>query len=206
MKTRLFLTFLGVAACMAATAQASVIGSWSMEIASGSLDRWVLTLTPTAGETMAGFDISVSDTQLRDAFNNNGLGVPFSTSGNKGSFTIFLLHQTHSSGAVQDLVVTGGWVDDDNIKANLAVTADPGAYAAGFSSALALLEVVVPTGTIVSPMTELSVTSESYPTEPAHYFLPSGAPGNIIMPEPSTLLLLAAGLFGVFCYAWRKRK
>ena len=27
-----------------------------------------------------------------------------------------------------------------------------------------------------------------------------------VVPEPSTLVLLAAGLLGLACYAWRKRK
>ncbi len=29
---------------------------------------------------------------------------------------------------------------------------------------------------------------------------------RVVVPEPSTTVLLACGLFGLLCYAWRKRK
>jgi hypothetical protein len=35
---------------------------------------------------------------------------------------------------------------------------------------------------------------------------PPGGAGVSIVPEPGTLALLAAGLLGLLCYAWRKRK
>jgi len=32
------------------------------------------------------------------------------------------------------------------------------------------------------------------------------AAGFTVVPEPSTLVLLAAGLLGLLCYAWRRRR
>jgi hypothetical protein len=29
---------------------------------------------------------------------------------------------------------------------------------------------------------------------------------NVIVPEPGTIVLLAAGLLGLVCYAWRRRR
>jgi len=50
----------------------------------------------------------------------------------------------------------------------------------------------------ISPFTNSALTD----TQVANHY----AVGSALAPEPSTLALLAAGLAGLLCYAWRKRR
>ena len=196
MKINRLLVFLCVVAGMTAVARADLIGtgSWSKE-AAGAYDRWVLTVTPAPGDIMSGFDIRI----VNSLGNLNNNGNAFSSDGNKGVYTNFLLHQNHNDGDITDLVTNGPFVSSTSLKSNFGVTTNTGAsYAAGFSSTLELAELVVPTGTITSPETQFTVTSQSYTSQPARYFLADSTPRNIVIgsaiPEPSTLSLVGRGL------------
>jgi hypothetical protein len=43
-------------------------------------------------------------------------------------------------------------------------------------------------------------------TGPEHYWYIGGNIGTVAIPEPSSMMLLACGLFSLVAYAWRKRK
>ena len=47
----------------------------------------------------------------------------------------------------------------------------------------------------------------AFPTDSTFEYMPSVVLQPLVpTPEPSTIVLVAAGLFGLLAYAWRKRK
>jgi hypothetical protein len=166
----------------------SVTGSWSSEDAGSGLDRWVLTVIPPSGKTMTGFDIMVFDPQFRGLFVTGN--APIFKAG-KDLDTSFLLQKSHSKvpppGSVNDLGVLLESEDTDWIAGAFAL-ASGGIYDGGWSSPLELIEILVPHGTLTDPANELLLLRSD---------------GS---PEPSTLVLLAAGSLGWLAYAWRRRK
>ena len=196
----------------ASSANADIIGSWSNEeIAGGSYERWVLTVTPDDGETMTGFDISV----LGEGVTFNTGTAPIFQAG-KNEDTSFLLDETSGSppNVVNNIVATGSMEGSYYIAAGFGITL-VGQYSTGWSSSLELLEVIVPTGGkssggIDDPYTDLTVSNSITWTGPAQARIGFGAEAVqsdvTMVPEPGTLALLAAGLMGLLCYAWRRRK
>jgi len=150
---------LGILALTASVARADLLGTWSKET-TASYDRWVLTVTPTAGEIMTGFDLSVYDPNYLQTvlggddvgiFKNSGTALKTRTSGSlvypaKDGNTDFLVYKKH--GATTDLLVSNEGVDTTVLYGSFARTSNTGAlYPNGWSSALELLEVIVPVGT-----------------------------------------------------------
>jgi hypothetical protein len=142
---RKFLLILSAAAILApSVAYAEVVGSWTKDSGVAGMDRWTLKVTPTASEVMSGFDIAVFDSAANDVFANNENAFGLLVNSNSH----FLLSASHSSGSITDLVVASSWVDGTVLTGGFAVAAGAGAsYPNGWSSALNLLQVVVPTGT-----------------------------------------------------------
>ena len=198
------LMLLCVAALMPGLASADIIGAWSYEDA-GALDRYVLTVTPTAGETMWGFDILVMDPTYSGNFVTGG-GDIFKAG--KDSDTSFLLDKSHSPPfpPVNDLVVASEAEGTSYLLGSFAV-AGGGNYASGWSGELELLEILVDKGSLTSA--DLSVLDS---TATSAAFVAIGDVENptlvhlSIIPEPSTLVLLVCGLAGMLAYAWRRRK
>ncbi len=204
-----------IAALAPCAANAEIIGTWSLED-TGTYDRYVLTMTPTAGEIMGGFDIMVYESSF-SALSVTGSYPLFEVGKNED--TSFLLQESHTipnpepppppNLTVEDLIVLGGAEDTDSIGASLVVALG-GAYEAGWSGALELLEIIVPKGTITDPYSGLTVTNPTWAGPGVCVLIDSSkmdiTMGESEIPEPSTLALLACGLTGLLCYAWRKRK
>ncbi len=195
-------TMVCLMALLPAAVHAEIIGWWTTEEA-GTFDRHVLTVAPTEGETMNGFDIMVRDPLYQGLFVT---GNPPIFKEGKDADTSFLLNKTHGvpPNVVTDLVTVSEYEDTNHLMAGLAWAAG-GAYQGGWSAALQLLEILVPKGSIKSPFSGLQVldtlaqTAAMVDTNQGKRFL------NII-PEPSSLALLLAGLVGLACYAWRHRR
>jgi hypothetical protein len=223
---RKLLVVLLVAALMPTAAYADVIGSWS-EVSGATWDTFTLTTTPTGGTTFIGFDIAVFDTAYVDnqnfdgpdpGWNNSGSAFSTALHGDNNGYTHFMLRTAH--GATTDLVTSGTYVDSGSLASALSYAAG-GSYNGGWSSALVLLQIVVPHGEyqLVTSGTQLvSVTNTDWATAP-EWLDPTTALHNMTMsnflgtaappppvPEPSTLTLLASGLIGLLAYAWKKRK
>jgi hypothetical protein len=219
--------FMAMVALMTSVAHAELIGSWA-KTTTGAYDRWVLTVTPTAGEFMTGFDVSVTDPNYLctllggddvGVFSNNGVDLKTRTSGSllypaKDTNTDFLVWKKHST--TTDALIVNEGVDSTQLYAAFARSGGTGAlYPTGWSSALELLEVIVPAGTYSGETTpgltvagSLNATGDGWnPTPMASCSNVTGGKAAIkIVPEPSTIALLVSGLFGLLAYAWRKRK
>ena len=143
------LLLLCVASLVPTTADASLTSWWTKDTSITGMDRWTLLVTPTAGETMLGFDIGVWDTASgpfagSGPFVNNGTEWGTTADGN----THFLLQKSHRN--TTDLLVHNSFVDDSDIEGALVVALG-GIYTNGWSSTLALLQIVVPKGTYGYP-------------------------------------------------------
>ncbi len=201
-----------IAALAPCAANAEIIGTWSLEESvGGGLDRYVLTVTPTAGEVMTGFDIVAYDTDFTPHFATGG-GAIFEDG--KNSDTSFLLHKEHYEGsppAIADLLVVSDSEANFLLQAAFTV-ATGGDYESGWSGALELLEILVSEDSITDPYSELTVEDASWAGPglarvgfgEGAYFEEINMGG--VIPEPGTLALLATGLTGLLCYAWRRRK
>ena len=205
------LMLVCIAALMPGAASADIIGSWSYEDA-GTHDRWVLTMTPTNGETMDGFDILVWDTQARGLF---ATGAAPTFKEGKDADTSFLLNETHTETnpsppppvlTVEDILAKD--ISEGNYWIGAAFSWSAGGdYDGGWSGPLELLEILVQKGSDLDPDQDLALLNAKW-TGPAlasvgGEFVPIQM-GEI--PEPSTLVLLACGLAGLIAYAWRKRR
>jgi hypothetical protein len=223
-----------VAALLQSVAFGNVVGTWAKTVV-GSNDVWTLTVTPKAGETMQTFDGWVYTSAAEFAINPAPPSAPNASPdcyAGADAYTHFLIALGHGSGktAVTDAMEVGAssGVDATDLY-SVVGAALGGAYdhtatggGLGWNSALALLQIAVPTTAdpfsinynLASGLNGLSAASSD------QYF-PAGKPDNAIVwidanstprqivfvtPEPGTLALLGCGLFGLLAYAWRKRK
>jgi hypothetical protein len=193
---------------VASAAQAYIVGSWASEDAGGGLTRWVLTATPIDGEIMNGFDIGIYDVKTTTPRNNyfkDNTNIIFEAG--KNSDTSFLLNENHvdaEENTVTDLLVTYK-TETANKLGGAFVVASGGAFEDGWSSALELAEIVVTTGTVTDPLTQLKVV-ESDGTGSYGWVLADNHLVPFGYPEPSTLVMLATGSIGWLAYTWHRRR
>ncbi len=212
----------------AAAAEAHIWGGWSKEIASDTLDRWVLSLWSDSGETITAFDIGIFDPLFEGNFVTGSEPIFAPT---KDLDTSFLFQVSHKSGfqVVTDLVTLNPYEDGGCLVGMFARTSS-GIYNGGWTptilNPLELAEIVVPKDSITDPLNELLVLN-SLPTwedwrpkavigektiqfncflgaDEKLAFLFQGPPPPP-EPEPSTFVLLLTGLLGAAVYAWRRR-
>jgi hypothetical protein len=187
-------------------AEVQVPYKWTKESASSGLDRLILTVMPS-GVTVSGFDIMVYDSLFRGVFVTGGDPIFKAGKDLDTSFLLNTKHGTFPQPTVDDLVVASASESAAHIYGGFAVTGG-GAYAAGWSSPLDLLEILVPTGSVTpSDLIVTTVDAEGIPTGGGAVCETNQGPGVLVpIPEPGTLALLAGGLVGLIAYAWRKRK
>jgi len=185
----------------ATAARADIVGTWSSGV-SGAYNVYTLNVASTAGEVMEGFDIKVKSSVAGFNYYADMFGTKtiFLASGSGYPYTWFLLDP-----AQLNIVSGSTGVDTTYLKSAFAATST-GSYASGWTS-LNLLQIAVPTSSGITP-SKFTVTDAD---EAYTYAVAAVGPSAILMPitfvpEPSTLVLLAAGLFGLAAYAWRKRK
>jgi hypothetical protein len=182
------------------------MGDWTTTDIGGGLDRLLLTVTPTAGETMSGFDIAIYDPTFVGGFQT---GTLFKAVQDTGSS--FLVNKSHTVPGtppvtVTDLLATVELQDTYVLGGAFVVTGD-GAYKLGWSNTLSLAEIIVPHGSITNPLTQLVVAKSDYSGPNAMASRPDGSLMPIqFVPEPGTLALLASGAIGLLVFAWRRRK
>jgi hypothetical protein len=214
-------TYLCMGVCLllagAVSAQAEIIGVWGSRT-SGDYTIYTLTVAPTAGETITGFDISVNDA-TGDLVAGTGRFVTNTTSPTAFSTSLdatthFLLQTAHGSGksAVTDLSLATDASDEATgyLAGGFAATAG-GSYSGGWTSSMNLLQIAVPTSsgvTIGDLLVQNSDWSKDYAVVSA---IVDGVTKDVALtmssvPEPGTVSLLVAGLLGMLAYAWRKRK
>ena len=213
---KVLFVLLVAASVMPSVVYGSVIGTWAKDNGVAGDDRWTLTVTPNAGETMIGFDVAVFDTNSYTPF----VGTAAAFGANADSSTHFLLRSSHGLG-VADLAVATSGVDGGALYGAFSITAETGAtYPNGWTSALNLLQIVVPTGTYGAPTAAngwLPVGLSAANDDASNVAEYTTVVNSVISaypivftgtqsPEPGTLVLLATGLLGMVAYAWRKRK
>jgi hypothetical protein len=225
---RKVLLALCVAGLLQSAANAAIVGSWAETTSTigGVLSNtYTFSLTPTAGETIAGFDLSVYDTAAGPATSliDNGDGTfspaypdagtwtnnggAFNSAANKPKFSCFNIT------APTAMVANG--VDSSDIYLAGSTSGS------GWSSVFALLHIVKPAAGdtyTINPVTKnLNGVSYSDSNENLLPLIHYGAIATLVdgskvpitfapAPEPSTLALLGCSLFGLLAYAWRKRK
>jgi hypothetical protein len=193
---------------IAANANAEIIGAWDATT-NGNYTIYTLNVAPTAGEDIGGFDIKVSYS-ASSAFKYTS-GLVFSSDATDLK-THFLLDSSttddDTSATTYNLAVAASAVSGKLLSGGFAADAG-GAYDGGWTSAVKLLQVVVLTSSgITSNDFTIGNTNDSLAV--AYVTVGDTAVKETIsfasVPEPATISLLVAGLFGLLAYAWRKRK
>ena len=185
-----------------ASANADIIGSWASSSSSDNLyNIYTLQVTPTAGETMKGCNIKVSNSKSASHYYYNEDTESYTvTSTGLAKYSHFLFS---TSGVTPSAEVTSASV----LQGAYAITGTTGMYGTGWTSALNVLQIasLKTSGLTIGDLT-VANTSDSL----AMGYVLTGnnfAQTEIkFVPEPGTLALLASGLIGLVCYAWRKRK
>ena len=214
---------LSIAGMLQSVVHAGIVSSWAKSV-DGANDVWTLTLTPTAGETMYGFDIGVFDTAhgggvlssgdvvYPDATNCQG---PFVNNGNdfaagseRFGNTTFLISKAN-------LMTFGDGVDDADLYLSCATRG------AGWNTSVSLLHIVVPHGTYtytldpdnnlrpgisVMQSDEGAITSGAYAlafvgvgSQEVPLFVPS-----LYVPEPTTLAMFGYAFLGLLAWGGEK--
>ena len=222
---RKFLLTLCIAGLLQSVASAALVGSWA-KTTSGANTIYTLTVTPTAGETMYGFDIGVFDTAAggatwgdtgggvmgpiyADAGNWVNNGNALNTTANQAKYTSFLLTTSQMVGVVS--FVSGA----DSSDLHLAGATS----GAGWANPWALLHIIVPTsgstytidpttkalsGVTLMESDEGAIHATSVPT------IIVGADRHqlpvVFVPEPGTFALLCLSAISLLACAWRRRK
>jgi hypothetical protein len=214
---RKVLLALCVAGLIQSAAYAELVGSWAKSVGATNT-TYTLTITPTQGETMYGFDIAVFDNVAGPAFIDQGfLTYPdngpwatnyndFNSPTNTPKYTGFLVPKA-------SMIYTTDGVDTSDIYMAGA------AIGAGWTSALDLLHIVVPNADdtySVNPVDQSLTGVSVMRSDEGTVYAGSPAVGIVgatrakmsivFVPEPTSLALLGCGLFGLLAYAWRKRK
>jgi len=220
---RKVLLALCIAGLLQSAASATLVGSWAETQATNAgttYDVWTLTVTPTAGEQVYGFDVAAYDTAAGAAVSDGAGGVDyqdnanwtetgnaFQTGAKQPWNTTFLV-------AKPGVTVTYGVDSSDLYLAGSVTTGIP------YASAFALLHVSVPHNSDIytlaanNSLNGVSLMDSDEGVLGGNYTTPEcfcglGATATPIVfasPEPGTFALLGCGLFGLLAYAWRKRK
>ncbi len=201
------------AALMPSVASAELMGSWDTTT-SGTYTIYTMMVTPTAGETMYGFDLQVknnSNPPIVSAFSYTA-NLPFSDAvDTKTHFLLVPSHEDEISGdLIDDLVVASSGVSSSQLIGGFAVSAG-GQYENGWNSALPVLQIATLTSKGLT-IPDLLLSDSGGTSFPAAVVSPPGQAKVLVeinfgqVPEPGTLALLACGLVGLLAYVWRKRR
>ena len=193
---------LAVVLSSAAAASGEIIAEWRSDV-SGEYNIYTLSVTPTEGEMVGGVDIKVvgSDFEYTP-------GYIFSET--RDLKTHFLMDQSY---------MLPNWDVQQNINSQISIVGENrlmgalavvfgGVYYPGWNSTFDLLQVVVLSDSEVAPDDfALSRTSSQHSGPPVITI--NDVDGTKLpirlVPEPGTMMLLAAGLIGLVVYVWRKR-
>jgi hypothetical protein len=193
---------------IASSASADLIGSWSAgePVMSGSTayTKYILTVTPTEGEKITGWDLMFTSS-VTGTFKYTG-GLVFNS---EIAYTGFLF-DTMNADEADNLVVASSGVSGTLLKGGFA-RASTGDYAAGWSTATDVAQFWIKDSTGVTPDTlTITATNTSYAPRCDVTYAGGGTGKESItfgaVPEPGTIALLLSGMIGLVAYAWRKRK